>query len=225
MLSERLRRPLTLGHALVVLVVAAVIGGGAFAVAAIPGPDGKIKGCVKKSGRSKGALRAVDHNRSCSRSEKTLRWNQTGPRGFQGLTGATGHTGPTGPQGPDVILGTMGNVTDSTLFASPIGSSPAGNTPASVSVLVPPNGGFTATDFSANATGGSLGTGTSYTFTFNKNNVDTGLSCTITDPAMTCTSAPGATATFAPGDVIRLGITNTGTPTTRSVAFGWRKLP
>jgi hypothetical protein len=53
MVGRVLNRPLTTGHALAVLVAAAAIGGGAFAVAAIPSPDGTITACMKKSGRGK----------------------------------------------------------------------------------------------------------------------------------------------------------------------------
>jgi hypothetical protein len=48
MLTDLLRKPLNVGHALALLVVGVVVGDGAFAVAAIPGPDGRIKACLKK---------------------------------------------------------------------------------------------------------------------------------------------------------------------------------
>jgi hypothetical protein len=115
--SKVFRQPLTFGHALIVLVLAAVIGGGAVAVAAIPGPDGKIKSCVRKSGAAKGAVRIIDHNRSCAGSEKTVSWNQIGPRGFQGVPGARGLQGAPGTpggQGPQGIPGPPGPAGPST---------------------------------------------------------------------------------------------------------------
>ena len=114
MVRNVFRQPLTFGHALVVLVLAALIGGGAFAVAAIPGPDGKIKSCVRKSGSAKGAVRIIDHNRNCASSERTVRWNQIGPRGFQGAPGARGPQGfqgvpgTPGGQGPQGVQGPAG---------------------------------------------------------------------------------------------------------------------
>jgi hypothetical protein len=105
-LRRLLRQPLTFGHAAVLLLVAAVVGGGAFAVAAIPGPDGQIKGCVKKTAPRKGAVRVIDHNRSCARSERTVSWSQEGPPGATGLAGqpgpqgAAGQPGAQGDQGP-----------------------------------------------------------------------------------------------------------------------------
>jgi hypothetical protein len=97
MLTDLLRKPLNVGHALVLLVVGVVVGGGAFAVAAIPGPDGKIKACLKKSGSAKGAVRIIDHNKNCSASERTLRWNQKGAAGQNGQPGAQGIQGVPGP--------------------------------------------------------------------------------------------------------------------------------
>ena len=98
-MRKLLRQPLTVGHAAVLLVMAAVVGGGAFAVAAIPGPDGRIKGCVKKSGARKGAVRVIDHNRACSSRERTLSWNQQGPQGAPGTPGAPGQPGTPGAPG------------------------------------------------------------------------------------------------------------------------------
>jgi hypothetical protein len=99
-----LSRPLTTGHALVVLVAAVAIGGGAFAIAAIPSPDGTITACVKKSGRGKGAMRVIDASKRCSRKERKLSWNQAGqpgPAGASGRDGATGATGAPGQRGSD----------------------------------------------------------------------------------------------------------------------------
>lgn len=96
-----LSRPLTTGHALVVLLAAAAIGGGAFAVASIPGPDGTITACIKKSGRAKGALRVIDASKRCSRKERKLSWNQAGRPGPTGAPGRDGVTGPAGQPGSD----------------------------------------------------------------------------------------------------------------------------
>ena len=224
-----MRRALTTGQAGVILLVAAVIGGGAFAVGAIPGPDGSVKSCFKKRG---GQLRVIDSGKRCKRNERTLRFNQrgrAGPAGADGqpgAPGATGETGPTGPQGPSVVLGTIQNAADTTTYGPVTGSAAANTTPAELTVIVPPGGGFTATDLRLEMVGPlTPGPGTSYTFTFEKNNIPTGVACTVSEFDTGCTSPPGATATFAPGDALRLAIGNSGTPATRDVAFGWRMLP
>src|SRR5215212_7533931 len=99
MMRRLLRQPLTFGHAAALLVVVAVVAGGTFAIAAIPGPDGLIKGCVKKSGARKGAVRVIDHNKACSSRERTLSWNQQGQQGQQGEPGTPGAAGAPGTPG------------------------------------------------------------------------------------------------------------------------------
>ena len=100
MLADLLRKPLTVGHALLMLAAAAVLVAGATSIAAIPGPDGTIKACIKKRAPNKGALRAIDHNKRCARTEKTLTWNQKGSPGVQGAQGEPGVAGRDGAQGP-----------------------------------------------------------------------------------------------------------------------------
>src|SRR6476660_9064769 len=85
------------GGALALLALAAV-GAGA-AVAAIPGADGTITGCVNKAD---GTLRVIDLAKTptCkTNSETTLPWNQTGPRGPQGPQGLQGPKGDKGDPG------------------------------------------------------------------------------------------------------------------------------
>jgi hypothetical protein len=81
------------------LALVAAVGGGAFAVAAIPAADGSIKACYKKSGKQKGSLRVIDSKKRCARSEKTLTWSQNGSPGAAGPSGAAGANGQTGAQG------------------------------------------------------------------------------------------------------------------------------
>jgi hypothetical protein len=117
MFADLFRKPLTVGHALIVLAGTAVLVVGATSIAAIPGPDGKIKACIKKRAPNKGALRAIDHNKRCARTETTVTWNQkgsTGARGSQGESGVAGRDGAQGPagspdSGPD-ILGKLASV-------------------------------------------------------------------------------------------------------------------
>jgi hypothetical protein len=120
MLTKVFRQPLTVGHAVVALGVTAVLVAGATSIAAIPGPDGTIKGCIKKRAPNKGALRVIDHNKRCARTERTLTWNQkgtpgvAGERGDQGASGAPGTPGQPGAAGsPDSgqdILGKLAPV-------------------------------------------------------------------------------------------------------------------
>ena len=111
MLTELFRKPLTVGHGLVVLGVTVAVVAGATAIAAIPGPDGTIKACIKKRAPNKGALRAIDHNKRCSRTEKTLTWNQKGSPGPQGAAGQNGTQGPAGsPDSGSDILGKLASV-------------------------------------------------------------------------------------------------------------------
>lgn len=90
---DRLRRHLTFAN--IGVVVALVLAGSGFAVAAIPGPGGVIHACFDK--RS-GGLRVIDSHRHCTRRERALNWNQ---QGLPGVTGATGATGREGPPGSD----------------------------------------------------------------------------------------------------------------------------
>ena len=86
----RIRRP---SPATVMAFIALVFAMGGFAVAAIPGPDGTIKGCYKKN---KGTLRVISHTKKCKKSERTLTWNQKGQAGAQGQQGSQGLQGASG---------------------------------------------------------------------------------------------------------------------------------
>jgi hypothetical protein len=72
------------------VVVALVLAGGGFAVAAIPARDGVIHACLNK--RS-GALRVIDSARHCTRRERALNWNQQGKPGVAGANGKPGQPG------------------------------------------------------------------------------------------------------------------------------------
>ena len=72
----------------------ALVGG--IAYASIPDSSGVIHGCYKKSSPNQGTLRVVDSEKgqTCSSSENSVNWNQTGPQGQQGLQGQQGPPGP-----------------------------------------------------------------------------------------------------------------------------------
>lgn len=83
------RRLLVLGGLLA--VVGAVAG---IALAAIPGSDGTITGCLKKSG---GNLRVIDAAvTNCKSDEQRLDWNVQGPAGQAGENGTNGTDGVSG---------------------------------------------------------------------------------------------------------------------------------
>jgi hypothetical protein len=88
------------------VVVGALVGGAAVAVAAIPDTTtGVISSCLKVKD---GTVRIIDAQagKRCSKEETLLAWNKQGPEGPAGATGpagpagAPGATGPAGPVGP-----------------------------------------------------------------------------------------------------------------------------
>ena len=56
-----------------------------------------IHACVL---RTTAALRIIDANKSCSRNERAIQWDQIGPAGPAGPAGFAGPAGPTGLAGP-----------------------------------------------------------------------------------------------------------------------------
>jgi hypothetical protein len=83
--------------AMAVALIALLVALGGVAVASIPGPGRVIKACYSKS---TGTLRAIDSKKRCSRKvERTLSWNQQGPRGLQGVQGSKGVQGNKGDAG------------------------------------------------------------------------------------------------------------------------------
>jgi hypothetical protein len=75
--------------ALVVASIALVVAAGGGAMAAIPGADGTIHGCIG----ARGALRVIEPPATCEAGETALDFNQTGP---------PGERGPAGPAGQDL---------------------------------------------------------------------------------------------------------------------------
>jgi len=81
-------------------------GTGAYAAASFVGGDGRIHGCVSKTGQ---LTVLKPPGKACGTGNTQIAWNQQGPRGIQGVhgvqgiqgvTGKTGETGRTGAQGP-----------------------------------------------------------------------------------------------------------------------------
>jgi hypothetical protein len=92
----RLHRHLTFAN--IGVIVALVLAGSGFAVAAIPGPGGVIQACFNKH---TGTLRVIDSKRHCTSRERAIRWNQQGRRGAAGAAGVAGTAGPQGQPGSD----------------------------------------------------------------------------------------------------------------------------
>jgi hypothetical protein len=95
---------------------AALLGGGTLAWSAvapsIPGPDGVIHSCYNAGGNPAGSLRVIDPatGAACSKNEKALNFNQTGPQGPQGIQGVQGDQGIQGVPGVDGAQGDPGPV-------------------------------------------------------------------------------------------------------------------
>jgi len=96
------------GKAVLLLVVGAVAGAAAAAIAAVPANDGVINACyqVQKDGTTPATgaanVRIIDPSagQSCNSSdEQALSWNVTGPPGPEGVAGAPGAQGAAGSQG------------------------------------------------------------------------------------------------------------------------------
>ena len=77
----------------VLTLVGALLVAGGIAYATIPDGGGVIHACYQKN---QGALRVIDTEKvqTCSSSENTLTWSQTGPQGQPGQQGPPGPTGP-----------------------------------------------------------------------------------------------------------------------------------
>jgi hypothetical protein len=165
-------------------------------------------------------------------TELALSWNQTGPTGATGATGAIGATGATGVAGgtgPSGATGATGaaGVTGATgpagssspsYFAGSSGGQPVTgeSMPGSVTLYVGV-GGFSdlveapAVPVPVSGTLSNLyvnirieaGTGNSWTFTVLKNKGATPLTCTMTNPAVTCSDTTH-TASFNAGDTLEL---------------------
>src|SRR4051794_38298651 len=90
---------------------AALGAGAAFAVAAIPTPDGTINGCYDTSTGARGlpgVLRLVDSPNDCQEGEKPISWNQKGAPGPQGAQGSQGPAGSNGINGQNGTGGAVG---------------------------------------------------------------------------------------------------------------------
>ena len=89
-LLKSLRGGLTYANVVATGAIFIALGGGAYAVTALPSANTVVFACAKKKG---GALRTVKKTTRCRRGERKISWNvggQAGPGGSQGATGSPG---------------------------------------------------------------------------------------------------------------------------------------
>jgi hypothetical protein len=79
-----------------IIGISIVLGASLLSVGVSNAAGTTIKACAKKSG---GAMRLIDSNKNCKKSERTLTWGTQGDAGATGATGAAGSTGATGANG------------------------------------------------------------------------------------------------------------------------------
>jgi hypothetical protein len=96
---------------LVVTVAAVAIASAGIAVASIPDSSGVIHGCYNTGSNPSGTLRVIDSDKgaTCSKNEKPLTWNQTGPKGDKG---------DPGPPGPSEMFGASDSSAQNVLSSS-----------------------------------------------------------------------------------------------------------
>ena len=129
-----MRPSLTRRSAVVTLAAIAVLASASVGYAAIPSANGVIHACYNASSNPTGQLRVIDAEASgkCSKNEKALNFNQTGPQGppgpqgiqgiqgIQGEQGLPGEQGEPGPQGIQGVQGPAGISTATFAFGGPI---------------------------------------------------------------------------------------------------------
>lgn len=164
----------------------------------------------------------------------------TGPTGSQGLAGIPGITGTSGDNVSTLTGGTLGDViggdaaielTSSTTSAAPLYMAPGNGADFVQGTLQVPTPGGIASNLQVQLWApkfpGGPGTGNAYTFVVCVNSTcdptTPGVSCTVTDPASTCTddfATTGDEVTFNPGDAISIVAFNSaGDSSTVSVTW------
>jgi hypothetical protein len=83
-----MRAGLTYANVMATVAVFLALGGGALAATSLIGSDGKIRGCVSKSG----ALRVLKPGKHCGKGTTKITWNQTGPQGPPATNAAHANT-------------------------------------------------------------------------------------------------------------------------------------
>ena len=99
-MHKQLRVRLTYANVMATIAAFAAIGGGAFAIGAVPDREGRIKACFVPKGKAKGDVRILVSGSKCRKGEAKVTWNQRGRRGRRGAQGEPGPQGLRGLQGP-----------------------------------------------------------------------------------------------------------------------------
>jgi hypothetical protein len=202
-------RPQQRSPAMIVALLSLLVAVGGVAVASIPGPSGVITACYSKSS---GTLRVIDSKKTCSKKrERTLRWNQQGPRGlqgFQGQPGNNGNDGQNGTAGRDAASAVMGTTTTAippmssgtSRNLAPSGPGVAAETSSQVERT--PNATIVARDLSVHVDTAPAML-TNLIFTLVDDGATTPVTCKVTAGTQTCDSG-AATATISPGSQLTL---------------------
>ncbi|MFE2424017.1 tail fiber protein [Streptomyces hokutonensis] len=115
------RRTAVLGAALVVALSGTAVA--ASPIATVAASDNKVHACVNKTQLTVRIIEPARHQ-SCTRAERVVSWNITGPQGAKGAAGAKGATGPAGAAGATGAAGPVG-ATGRTGPAGPTGATGA----------------------------------------------------------------------------------------------------
>jgi hypothetical protein len=97
-----MRNMFTRGGGITTVALVALLASVGVVYAAIPGAGGVISACYNTNSNPSGMLRVIDveAGMKCSKNERLLTFNQTGPQGPIGPAGPVGPIGPVGPTGP-----------------------------------------------------------------------------------------------------------------------------
>ena len=139
---------LTVSNVLAAVAIFVAMGGGAYAVGAMPAANGVAHGCYDKK---KGSLRVVKKGKKCKKAELKLAWNVKGQRGPKGDPGSPGSSGGSGSPGSAGAAGPAGQT-------GPAG--PTGSTGATGATGAQGNPGSPGASGGPAVIGGTTGTGT-----------------------------------------------------------------
>jgi hypothetical protein len=220
------------------LALFVALGGSAYAATSFTGSDGKIRGCVGKHG----ALAVVKPGKKCGKGTTPIAWNQSGPAGARGAACLSSDPNCKGPKGDgcpssdpncrgaagapgspaaSMLAGRFPDVSNADDYASPIGKSTL-TTESAVSMPSPAQT-VVGRDLLVKVDGG--GVGTPKVFTLSVNGTNSALTCSITDPASSCSDTTHAVTIPAGSSLAIHYLYATGGGTGGNVSdvrFAWR---
>jgi hypothetical protein len=231
------RRHVTYANVASTLALVGFVAAGAFATAAVISNDGTINGCYDK----KNGDLEVRKGKKCGKGEKKISWNEKGekgakgnegergPQGVQGVAGPQGATGPAGANGTngapgsDATGGTMGTstVTGGFTRVAPLGGTGGGGISTTATPGISPPRQLVMENFGARVDG--LAAAESVAFTVQVDNLDTGVTCTVTAPASSCQSAQ--TLNLPPRTLVGLEVVTSALAGARVASWSWTFSP